>query len=124
MDAYNKEKARLKQASLAALVSFAGHLPDAPELDYREDFQPENPVQNALQGYNQGQQALTVQDFQQQLGDPLMNIVAHYYADLQNNPGKAKLPYQASKELDYRAGKLGYSNGDDLLRDVLISLGR
>jgi hypothetical protein len=124
MDAYNKEKARLRQISLAALVKFSGHLPDAPQLQYREDFQPGNPVQNALQGYNQGQQELTAEDFQQQLGGPLMNILAHYYADLQNNPTKARLPFQASKELDFRAGKLGYSNGDDLLRDVLLSLGQ
>lgn len=121
MDAYNKYKAGLKQDGLAALVRFAARLPDGPELDIRPDFDPANPTQQGLSDYT-NQQAPGPQEFQQALGAPLMNIIQIYHADLTNDPSRAKLPYQADRELDYRAKALGYESGDDLLRAILISM--
>jgi hypothetical protein len=121
MDQYNKYKKGLQQDSLAQILKFADKLPDGPELPLREDFAGGNPTQNAVAGYA-AQRGPSPQELQQALGAPLMNIVSQYYADLTTDPSRARLPYQASNELDYKAGRLGYDNGDDLLRDVLLSL--
>ncbi len=123
MDAYNKMKSGMKQDALADLVRFSSKLPDGPELDIRENFDPANPTQQQLQEYTQ-QGSPTPQEFQQSLGTPLMQIVSQYYADLMNDSTRAKLPYQADKELDYQSQRLGYDNGNDLLRAILLSLGR
>jgi hypothetical protein len=122
MDAYNKQKNGLQQDSLASLLKFADKLPDGPELDIREDFYEGNPTQEGIANYAQPQSLPSPEEFQQALGTPLMSIVSQYYADLTNDSSKARLPYQAEKELSYRASKLGYGDGNDLLRDVLLSL--
>jgi hypothetical protein len=121
MDAYNDAKKAMKQNSLAALVDFAADLPEGAELGVREGFTPVNPDQEQLANYA-NQQPATAQDYEQALGAPLMNIVSQYYADLMSDPNKAKLAYQASRELDYRAKDFGYNDGDDLLRAILLSL--
>jgi hypothetical protein len=121
LDAYNKYKNGLQQDALAQILKFADRLPDGPEIDLRGDFEEGNPAQENIAGYA-AQRSPSPQEFQQALGTPLMNIVAKYYADLVSDPSKARLPYQASNELDYKAGRLGYQSGDDLLRDVLLSL--
>jgi hypothetical protein len=124
MGQYTKYKAGLEQESLAKVLQFADKLPDGPELDIREDFYEGNPTQEGIANYAQPQSLPSPEEFQQALGAPLMNIVSQYYADLTNDSTKARLPYQAEKELDYQSGRLGYSSGDDLLRDVLLSLQR
>jgi hypothetical protein len=125
LDQYSKYKAGLQQESLAQLLKFSEHLPDGPELDLRGDFdEAGSPAQENIAGYaaQQAQGLPSPQEFQQALGAPLMGIVSQYYTQLVEDSTKARLPYQAENELDYRAGRLGYQSGDDLLRDVLLSL--
>jgi hypothetical protein len=123
MDAYSKYKNGLQQDALAQMLKFSTRLPDGPELDLRGDFDEEaaNPAQQNISGYS-AQRTPSPQEFQQALGAPLYNILQEYYANLTFDPSKARLPYQAENELEYKSKRLGYDNSDDLLRDVLLSM--
>ncbi len=111
--AYNKEKSELMDEALKKIVEFAQRLPEEekPALTGNE---PNSVGQENLYQYAT-QTAPTFQEFQQSL--PIESqLIQEYWTSGED------IPYEVKKSLDYKAQRLGYQDGDDLLEAILIAL--
>lgn len=119
--AWNSAKQAMEKQALADVLKFAQTMPEGEGIQLREDFTPQNPTQQDVYEYAM-KGSPTAAEFNAELGQPMMQILEQYYVALSDNPGTAKLPYQAANELKYKAQYLGYQSDDDLLRDILLSI--
>lgn len=110
---YFDDKKKMKEQNFQELVRFGELLPSRPDLIGNT---PENPTQQALTNFASPAPKITFDQWSQIIGEPMTNIVVDYY---QNG---VDIPYVAQQRLDRLAEDYGYDNGDDLLRDILVSL--
>jgi hypothetical protein len=96
------------------IVVFGSNLPPRPTPQLRPD-KPQNPnvPQAALQNLTQPQRSW--QDWQQELGGPMTDLIKEYWAG-------EKLPYPVKSKLDFEAEKYGYYDSDEFLQAILMSL--
>lgn len=112
---YWDRKSELKEENQRALVTFGSRLPDAPKLQTTGKT-PENPTEERLQEFINQPPAPTFEQWQQELGTPMTDLIQDYWFN------DEELPYTVSNSLDYMAEQYGYESGDDMLRAILMSM--
>jgi hypothetical protein len=114
LTSYWDRKTKLTEQAMKDIVNFAQLLPEAPKPQSTGNA-PQTPAQEDLQNYLQAQKP-SFEQWSQIMGAPLTQLViGHAQGD--------ELPRIAESELDYMSEQYGYEDGDQLLRDILISLG-
>lgn len=112
---YWDRKSELKDENLRAVVALGSKLPDAPQLETTGKT-PENPTEKRLQDFIDAPPAPTFQEWQQELGTPMTDLIQDYWY---NND---ELPSTVTNSLDFMADQYGYQNGNDLLQAILMSM--
>jgi hypothetical protein len=98
-----------------SIVKFASYLPERPNIMFQEDYAPTSETQEQLlEGMNQP--AMTWQEWQQVLSEPLQRLIVDYF---QNGE---ELPYAAEQNLEYLSGQYGYYDADEMLQVIGLSL--
>jgi hypothetical protein len=117
-DAARKDELEKKYSPLHKLddrlVQLGTKIPETPAAELRPD-QPKNPNKTQLELQNLAKPAPTAQEWAQELGTPMMELIQDY------DNGK-KLPQQIRTKLERDADKYGYLTGDEMLQAILISL--
>ena len=104
---YWDKKDALKKEALQYLVTFGAKLPQNPGPELRPDLTPEQQETVAPK---------EPVDWVAALGAPTVELIAISVMDGED------LPAVLERELEYQAGRYGYDNVDDLLRDVVIDM--
>lgn len=112
---YTKDKQKLMNIALRALVEFGSQLPEA-ERPRLTGNQPANEQQQAIQQYAT-QQAPPFSYWAAELPEVAQIVETTWSAGMD-------IPYAVRSELDYRAGQYGFESGDDLLQAILLSMGQ
>lgn len=111
---YFKDLARMKPQVNANINKAVQQLPQGSGFGIRPDFMPQSQEQmNALQAT----QPKTWQDFQQVLSPTMQELVYQYWTGGQDN-----LPNAVMNQLNYLAPKQGYSDGEEMLRAIGMTI--
>ncbi len=113
LKSYWKEKKKIESDNFRKVIEFGRHLPDV-DIETR-DATPDSPQQEALFDFANTQQR-TFQDWQQELGEPITDIIAESW-----NSGE-DVPRIVVDRLNYLSWQYGYNSGEDLLQQILLSM--
>ncbi len=114
LKAYLERKKQLSKESLRAIVDLGRLLPDAPQPVAQAGVTPQGVSQNNL--FQLTQPPKTAEEWEQIAGTPTMNLLRDY---LYNDE---EVPYAVRQKLDYIAEQEGYFSGDELMKEILMSL--
>jgi hypothetical protein len=116
LKAYWDEKKVYQEKLDKRIVVLGSNLPEAPKAKLRTD-QPQNPNSNqkAVQGAAQEQPQISWEQWQNELGAPMSELIQGYWQG-------EKLPSPVRSQLNSMAKNYGYYNGDDMLQAILMSM--
>lgn len=115
LKAYWDEKDKLKEYNLRQVVQFGNNLPE-PKPELRSDAEPANPTQEELEKFAQPEQKMSFDQWQGVIGESASSLILDYYYSGE------ELPKALTSNLNYMADQYGYESGNDLLREILMSL--
>lgn len=113
LKSYWKEKDKIESENFRKIIDFGRHLPSV-EIETRNQA-PDSPQQEALLNFANTQQR-TFQDWQQELGQPITDLIAESW-----NSGE-DVPRIVVDRLDYLSWQYGFNSGEDLLQQILMSM--
>jgi hypothetical protein len=111
---YLARKTELNKETLRAVVDLGRLLPDAPRPEAQAGVNPQGVSQNNL--FQLTQPPRSVQEWEQIAGTPTMDILRDY---LYNDED---IPYAIRQKLDWIAEQEGYYSGDEMMKEILMSM--